>query len=109
MREAFRIYRIFASRHLLRAWTPTAEFSMLQNCIAVHSTFRSIFSCRSKAVEAMHERIGERFLSRAFRETISAGRNFVFRNKKNLVTVILLAAYSTLEFLSFATQRNFAS
>lgn len=56
----------------------TTEFCVLQNCIAVHSTLRPIFSCRPKAVEATYARereqriIGERFLAHVFHETISA-------------------------------------
>lgn len=91
-RETFCIYRIFASRRTLQAWTPrspwtAAEFSMLQNCIVAHSAFRWF----SKAVGAMHAprtRSASGF-SRAFRETISARREGrCFAIKRIQLTVI---------------------
>jgi len=50
------------------------KFSMLQNCIVMHSTFRPIFLCWSKAVGAIRARVNASAsgFSRSFRETINA-------------------------------------
>lgn len=85
----------------------SAYFKIALRCIP---RFVRYFAVDRRPSKRMHERIGERFSLTRFPRNNKRGEELrVFRNKKNLVTVILLAAYSTLEFLSLATQRKFAS
>lgn len=54
--RTFCIYRIFASRRTLRAWTPLRNSACFKIALRCIPPIRPIFSCRSKAVEAMHAR-----------------------------------------------------